>query len=125
MEGRKLKDFRKLEIWRKSYQLALDIYKVSETFPQREVYGLTNQIRRAAVSIPSNMAEGCGRDSDAELVRYLQIAMGSASELECQLQMVHDLGWLETTHYQLLDKSLVEIKRQTNVFIQKLKANRQ
>ena len=120
-----MKDFRKLEIWQKSYQLTLEIYKLTKTFPKDEMFGLTSQIRRAAVSIPSNIAEGCGRDGDAELARFLSIAMGSASELECQLQMSHDMDMLAHDQYHTINTKLLELKRQLNTFLQKLKANRQ
>lgn len=81
-------------------------------------------MRRAAISIPSNIAEGCGRDGDAELARFLQIAMGSASELECQLQISHDMDMLSTSQYEPINLKLLEHKRQLNAFLQKLKANR-
>jgi len=77
-----MKDFKKLKVWEKSHQLTLGVYKATRSFPKEELYGLTIQTRRASVSIPANIAEGCGRGSDAELARFFQIAMGSASELE-------------------------------------------
>jgi len=119
-----VKDFRKLEIWQKSYQITLDVYQETKSFPKEEMFGLTSQMRRAAVSIPSNIAEGCGRDGDAELARFLQIAMGSASELECQLQMSRDMEMLPTAQYEAINMKLLELKRQLNTFLQKLKANR-
>src|SRR2546430_6003358 len=80
-----MKDFRKLQVWEKAHQLALALYQVTASFPRDETYGLVSQIRRAAASIPSNIAEGCGRDGDPELSRFCTIARGSASELEYQL----------------------------------------
>ena len=80
-----MQDFRQLKVWRKAHSLALAIYKGTVRFPRTELYGLTSQIRRACVSIPANIAEGCGRGGDPELGRFLQIAMGSASELEYHL----------------------------------------
>jgi len=77
-----MKDFRKLTVWEKSHRLTLAIYRITESFPDTERYGLISQMRRASASIPTNIAEGSGRGSDAELARFLQIAMGSASELE-------------------------------------------
>jgi len=77
-----MKDFRKLIVWEKAHQLTLKIYKVTEEFPREELYGLTSQIRRACVSIPTNIAEGCVRSSDADFSRFLYIALGSTSELE-------------------------------------------
>jgi four helix bundle protein len=80
-----MKDFRQLKVWQKAHQLTLAIYQVTGSFPRDEIYGLTSQMRRAAASIPSNLAEGCGRNSDAELARFSSMAAGSASELEYHL----------------------------------------
>ena len=93
-------------------------------FPKEEIYGLTSQMRRCSASIPANIAEGCGRGSDADFARFLQMAMGSASELEYHLLLAHDLGFLENSLYEKLNNELVEIKRMLNSFIQKLKTNR-
>src|SRR5688572_27997800 len=75
-------DYRRLQVWQRAHQLVLSIYLVTRTFPRDECFGLVAQMRRAAVSIPANLAEGCGRDTDPEIVRYARIALGSASELE-------------------------------------------
>jgi four helix bundle protein len=87
-----MRDFRKLMVWQKAHQLTLGIYELTANFPRDEVYGLTSQVRRAAASIPANVAEGCGRDGDTELARFLRIAMGSANELEYHLILARDLG---------------------------------
>lgn len=87
-----MKDFRSLKVWEKAHALTLTIYNSTEGFPKQELYALANQIQRAAVSIPANIAEGCGKDSDAELKRYFLIAMGSSSDLEYLLLLAHDLG---------------------------------
>ena len=71
-----MKDFHKLNVWERAHKLTLTIYRVTKTFPKDEIYGLTNQMRRSSASIPTNIAEGCGRDSQAELIHFLQIAMG-------------------------------------------------
>lgn len=86
------RDFRKPKVWEKSHQLALGVYKATVGFPKTELYGLTRQIRRCGASIPANIAEGCGRDGDAELARFLRLSMGSASELEYHLLLAHDLA---------------------------------
>jgi four helix bundle protein len=117
-----LRDFKTLQVWGKAHQLTLGIYEVMTTFPKDELYGLTSQMRRAAASIPANIAEGCGRTGDAELARFLQIAMGSASELEYHLLLAHDLGFLTSTIYNELDQNLADIKRMLNAFLQKLRA---
>ena len=87
------------------------------------MYGLTSQLRRAAASIPANIAEGCGRGSPADLVRFLYIAMGSASELEYHLLLVHDLKFLSTHEYEQLESEVIEVKRMLTALIQKLKAD--
>ena len=89
-----MKDFRKLKVWKRAHELVLEIYKITHQFPKEELYGLTNQIRRSSSSIPTNIAEGCGRAGDTEFHRFLIIAMGSASELEYQAVLAHDLGYL-------------------------------
>jgi four helix bundle protein len=119
-----LKDFRKQKEWQKAHNLTLEVYRVTEGFPKNELFGLTSQIRRAAVSIPANIAEGCGRDSDADFARFLQIAMGSASELEYHLLLACDLGFLETAAYEQLHVRTMEVKQMLTAFIKKLKADR-
>jgi four helix bundle protein len=116
-----MKNFRDLKVWERAHAYVLRLYRSTSTFPREEVYGLTSQIRRAALSVPSNIAEGCGRQGDPELARFCQIAMGSASEAEYQLLLAHDLGYLEPTEYQELDQQLSEVKRMLNGLIQKLR----
>ena len=118
-----MKDFRSLKVWEKAHSLTLAIYKSTEQFPKQELYSLTNQVQRAAVSIPANIAEGCGKDSDAELKRYFSIAMGSSSELEYLLLLARDLGYLQPNIYQSMQSDLVETRKMLNAFIQKLKGN--
>jgi four helix bundle protein len=89
-----MKDFRKLDVWAKAHALTLAIYRVTAGFPTEERYGLTSQLRRAALSIPTNITEGCGRNTDAEFNRFLEIAMGSASETEYLLLLSFDLKYI-------------------------------
>lgn len=119
-----MKDFRKLDVWKKAHQLTLAAYRTTAGFPRREVYGLTNQIRRSCASIAANIAEGCGRQGDAEFGRFLQIAMGSASELEYHLLLAHDLGILDESGHRQLSDGAVEVKRMLASLIRKLKADR-
>ena len=119
-----MKDFKKQKVWQKSHQLTLDIYKVTENFPKEELYGLTNQIRRSCASIPANIAEGCGRNSDADFSRFLLIAMSSATELEYHLLLAHDLEILNDLNFEKLSKETVEVKKMLTSFIKKLKADR-
>jgi four helix bundle protein len=106
-----LKDFKELKVWHKAYDLALSIYEASRSFPREEMYGLTSQLRRAAVSIGANIAEGCGRRSDGELVRFLQIARGSSSEVEHHLLLARDLKFLQAATHQEIEKRLQEVQR--------------
>jgi four helix bundle protein len=119
-----MKDFRSLKVWEKAHAVTLAVYRSTAQFPKQELYSLTNQIQRAAVSIPANIAEGCGKNSDAELKRYFTIAMGSASELEYLLLLSRELGYLPLNNYQCVQGDLVEMRKMLNSFIQKLKANR-
>ena len=119
-----MKDFRQLKVWQKAHQLTLAIYQLTASFPREEIYGLTAQMRRAAASIPANLAEGCGRNSDAELARFSSIAAGSASELEYHLLLAKDLNLIQLNDNPLLAEQIVEIKRMLTVFVQKLTAER-
>jgi four helix bundle protein len=119
-----MKDFRKLEVWNKAHQVVLNVYKSTLGFPKDEMFGLTSQIRRAAASIPSNIAEGCGRGSDAELSRFSQIAMGSSSELEYQVLLAKDLRYLSNDVYEDLSNKVVEVKKMLTSLIKKLNADR-
>ncbi|HEY9692187.1 MAG TPA: four helix bundle protein [Oculatellaceae cyanobacterium] len=116
-----MKDFRQLKVWEKAHSLTLEIYQVTKKFPKEELYGLTSQIRRACSSISANIAEGCGRNGEAELARFLQIAMGSATELEYYLLLARDLKFLIITECERLEANLIEVKRMLNSFIQKLR----
>jgi four helix bundle protein len=114
-------DYKKLAVWGKSYQLTLKIYDVTRNFPREEAFGLTSQLRRAAYSIPANIAEGSGRGTDKELAHFLQIALGSANELEFHLSLTHDLHYLETTVHKELETAVLEIQRMIAGLIQHLK----
>lgn len=106
-----MQDFRKLKVWAKAHELALDIYRTSMEFPPEERYGLTAQVRRAAVSVPSNIVEGTSRGTDADLARFIQIAIGSASEAEYQLLLARDLVFLHEEHNERLGQATVEVRR--------------
>lgn len=115
-----MKDFRKLKVWEKAHGFVLLLYKETQTLPSAEQFGLTSQLRRAAVSIPSNIAEGCGRNTDPELRRFCEIAMGSASEVEYQILLCQELGFLSVEVHGRLESSLLDCKRMLNSFIQTL-----
>ncbi len=117
-----MKDFRDLKVWNKSHKVALEIYEITRAFPQEEIYGLKSQMRRASVSVPTNIAEGCGRNSDAELARFLEIAMGSASELEYLVILSKDLKFVDIKCYDSFSAEITEIKRMLATLIRKLRA---
>jgi four helix bundle protein len=114
-----MREFRKLKVWEKAHKFVLDIYTITKNFPKEEIYGITNQLRRAAISIPNNISEGCGRKSKKELFNFLNISMGSASEVEYLLLLSYDLYYLKDK-YQMLNEKLVEIRKMLNVFMQKI-----
>jgi four helix bundle protein len=119
-----MRDFRKVKVWEKAHELTLRVYRISARFPGNEKFGLTVQIRRASASIPTNIAEGCGRDSIVELCRFMEIAMGSASEVEYQLLLARDLQYLGMQTYTELANHVTEVKRMLSAFIKKLKSDR-
>ncbi len=117
-----MQSFRSLRVWEKSHRLTLDVYTSSKAFPREEMYGLTSQMRRASASMGMNIAEGCCRKGSAEMARFLQMAMGSASELEYQLLLAHDLEYLQNPEYGRLAAQTVEVKRMLSSLMQKVKA---
>ena len=106
-----MKDFKELKVWHKAHDVTLAVYRASKDFPREEMYGLTSQLRRACVSVGANIAEGCGRRSDGEFVRFLQIARGSSSEVEYHLLLARDLKFLPNSAYENLDEKLREVQR--------------
>lgn len=114
-------DFKTLRVWEAFHKITLQVYDITRSFPQEETYGLTSQVRRASASVSTNIAEGCGRYSDAELLRFLIIAMGSACELEYQLLLAKDLSYINVIDYENIMEELVSAKKMLNAFIQKVK----
>jgi four helix bundle protein len=104
-------DFKRLDVWRRSQKLVATIYRLTRGFPTEERYGLTSQLRRAAVSIAANLAEGCGRQGDPELRRFVRISLGSLSELECELLLAADLQYLENAVCQGISTEIRLIRR--------------
>jgi four helix bundle protein len=119
-----VRDFRRLAVLQRAHSLTLRIYKVTSAFPKEEVYGLTSQLRRSAASIPANIAEGCGREGDAELGRFLYVAMGSANELEYHLILARDLGYFLESDYEHTEQGLNEVKRMLSGLISRVRADR-
>ena len=114
-----MQDFKKLKVWEKSHKLTLRVYKTTSSFPPQEMYGLVSQMRRASSSIAANIAEGCGRDGNAELARFLGIAIGSASELEYHLILARDLSMVGNEDYDQLDNDTTEVKRMLTSLVQR------
>lgn len=113
--------FKDLEIWKKSRLFCTEIYFVTSNFPKDEKFGLTNQLRRASVSIPSNIAEGSSRKSNKDFSRFLEIAIGSAYEMETQLLIASDLGFIHPEKIKPLTTKLEEIIKMTSKFRSSLK----
>jgi four helix bundle protein len=119
-----MQDFRNLDVWRKSHELTVRVYSSTRSFPREEAYGLTSQLRRSAASVPTNIAEGCGRSGVGDYTRFLQIAMGSASELGYHLLLARDLAYLESSVQSELDTRTVEVKRMLASMISSLQQRR-
>jgi len=115
-----LKNYKELKVWQKSYRLCLEIYKVTTKFPKEERFGLTSQMRRAAVSVPSNIAEGYGRKTTSDYIRMLYIAYGSNCELETQVLLAGDLGYIESAAIEEVKERILEIERMIKALIKSL-----
>ncbi|MBI4331336.1 MAG: four helix bundle protein [Chloroflexi bacterium] len=118
-----MRSFRNLKVWQKAHQAALSIYKTTRDFPKEEIYGLSSQLRRAASSIPANIAEGCGCNGSREFARFLEIALRSANETEYHLLLASDLQYLKRDAYLELNNQVIEIKRMLTILMQKLSAD--
>lgn len=117
-----MNSYKELIVWQKSVNLVKDVYKGTQSFPNTEQYGLVNQLRRAAVSIPSNIAEGYTRGSTKEYIQFLRMSLGSGAELETQLHIAHELGFLDTNHFQELESLTTEVMKMLNKLIATLVA---
>lgn len=115
-----MRNFRDLAVWEKSHKLVLDVYRASRSFPTDERFALTSQLRRAVSSIPTNVAEGCGRDGERELARFVSIASGSAVETEYLLLLSRDLSYLSGADHDVLHERVTEVKRMLTAFHQRL-----
>lgn len=113
--------FRKILVWQKSISLVTKIYKVTRTFPKEETFGLTSQIRRSSVSIPSNIAEGSGRESNKDFLRFLYISLGSLFEMQTQLEIAKNIIYINEEEFNLLYEDSREIERMLASLIKKLK----
>ncbi|HPR18068.1 MAG TPA: four helix bundle protein [Candidatus Cloacimonadota bacterium] len=115
-----MRDFRKLNVWEEAHKVILSIYKSTRNFSQEELYCLTLQLRKAAISIPNNIAEGCGRNSKKALYNFLNISRGSSSEVEYLLLLSYDLEYLDRENYSSLSSQLVQVRKKLNLFMQQI-----
>jgi four helix bundle protein len=115
-----MRPFRELVVWQKAHRLTLELYKLTRTFPREEQYGLTSQVRRAAASICANIAEGCGWGTARDFARFIQMALGSASELEYHLVLAADLAFISPDVHLQLEASLVAVKRMLSGLVRRL-----
>lgn len=106
-----MRDYKKYIVWQKSHELVLDIYRTTRIFPKDELFALTSQMKRSSSSIPTNIAEGCGRNSDKDFCRFLYFSFGSANELEYQIMLSIDLKFIESENGQKLLFQIEEIKK--------------
>ena len=118
-----MRDFRKLQIWERAHNLVLKIYETTKLLPKEELYGLTSQIRRAAVSIPTNIAEGAGKDSNKDFVRYLNIALGSLSEVQYLLFLIKELNYIVDSQISPLEVEANELKMMIYSYSSKVSEN--
>ena len=119
-----MQSFRELKVWQKGHVLTLGVYRATAKFPSSEQYGLTSQMRRSAASIGANIAEGCCRDTGADFARFLQMAMGSASELEYHILLAHDLNLLPAESSAQLTAGVTEVKRMLASLIPKVRGSK-
>jgi len=118
-----LKNYKELKVWQKSYQLCLEVYRITTEFPKEEKFGLISQIRRAAVSVVSNIAEGYGRKTTTEYIRFLYIAYGSNCELETQILLSGDLGYIDSSRLEELKEGIREVERMLKALVNSLESN--
>jgi four helix bundle protein len=116
-----LKNYKELKVWQKSYQLCLEVYRITAGFPKDEKFGLTSQIRRSVVSVPSNIAEGYGRKTTADYIKFLYIAYGSNCELETQIMLSGDLDYIDSDIVKVLMDEINEVERMLKALIKSLK----
>ncbi|MEM7227416.1 MAG: four helix bundle protein [Planctomycetota bacterium] len=117
-----MQDYQRLRVWQSSHKLTLLIYHLTRSFPDSERYGLSSQIRRSAISVESNIAEGCGRRSNADFARFLNIAFGSANECECQALIARDLGLIDHARYDLVNGLTTDVKRMLSGLLKRVAA---
>lgn len=116
-----MQDYKKLEIYKRAKEISVEVYKITSKFPPQEIYGLTTQLRRAAVSVGANIAEGCGRDGRRDFLRFLYTSLGSLKEVEYQLELAHELKYLEKESYKNFEKQIMELGKMLFSFIKSVR----
>ena len=116
-----MRDFKTLNIWELSHKLTLDVYELTASFPKEELFGLTSQLRRSVASVPTNIAEGCGRNSDVDTAHFIQIAIGSLCETEYHLILACDLGYIEKTAHERFSQVIISLRKQMISFYEYLR----
>lgn len=119
-----MRNYKELEIWKKSKDIVIDIYKVTSDFPKSELYGLTSQIRRAGISISANIAEGNGKNSDAELARFINISIGSSSEVEALLIIANELEFISNDDFNQISNKLTTIRKMLYSFLKRVNSDK-
>ena len=119
-----MRDFKTLNIWELSHKLTLDVYELTASPPKEELFGLTSQLRRSVASVPTNIAEGCGRNSDVDTAHFIQIAIGSLCETEYHLILACDLGYIEKTSHERLSYTIISLRKQMISFHEYLRAHK-
>jgi four helix bundle protein len=117
-----MQDFRKLEVWQFAHALTVDVYGMTKHFPRRETFGLSSQMQRSSASIGTNLAEGCGRGGDVDFARFVQMAMGSACELEYQIELSSSLSYIEHDAYTKATGDVQRVKRMLSGLLTKLRS---
>ncbi len=115
-----MQDFENLKVWQKAHALAIDVHRIAGSIPRTDGMALTAQLRRSALSVPSNIAEGAGKGGDGEFRRYLLIAMGSASETAYHLLVARDLGFIDTATYDDLTSRIAEVRRMASGLLKRI-----
>lgn len=116
-----MRDYKKYTIWEKSHKLALEVYAITKSFPKEEMYGITSQLRRASLSVPTNIVEGAARNSQKEFAHFINISSGSAAETEYLIRFSFDLNYINEDQFIKINNEIISIRKMLNAFHQKLK----
>ena len=119
--SKKMRDYKNYTVWQESHQLTLIAYQLTKSFPKEELFGITSQLRRATSSVPTNIAEGCGRESDADFRRFLIMAHGSATEVEYMIFLSTELNYVSKNEFEKKKKKVIVLRKQLRKLIDKLK----